>query len=112
MAPHPTTPSRTDRARARGQGRTYRVENSYGTFTRSFSLPDNITPDAIRCESKDGILSVHIPKAEQKTAEGNFDSVGHGRSAQSLETHSCAGYARRPRRRHAAGRPERRAAAF
>ena len=44
----------------------HRVETSYGTFTRSFSLPDNITPDAIRCESKDGVLSVHIPKAEQK----------------------------------------------
>jgi HSP20 family protein len=44
----------------------HRVENFYGTFTRSFSLPDNITPDAIRCESKDGVLSIHIPKAEQK----------------------------------------------
>jgi HSP20 family protein len=44
----------------------HRVENYYGTFTRAFSLPDNIKVDAIHCESKDGVLSVHIPKAEQK----------------------------------------------
>ena len=44
----------------------HRVENYYGSFNRSFSLPDNIKADAIRCESKAGVLSVHIPKAEQK----------------------------------------------
>ncbi len=44
----------------------HRVENYYGSFSRSFSLPDNIKADAIRCETKDGVLSVHIPKAEQK----------------------------------------------
>ena len=44
----------------------HRVENYYGSFSRAFSLPDNIKAEAIRCESKDGVLSVHIPKAEQK----------------------------------------------
>lgn len=44
----------------------HRVENYYGNFSRSFSLPENIKADAIVCESKDGVLSVHIPKAEQK----------------------------------------------
>ena len=44
----------------------HRVENYYGSFSRAFTLPDNIKPDAIRCETKDGVLSVHIPKAEQK----------------------------------------------
>ncbi len=42
----------------------HRVESLYGSFERSFSLPDNVSADAIRCESKDGILSVHIPKRE------------------------------------------------
>ena len=42
----------------------HRVESFYGSFERSFSLPDNVNPDAIRCESKDGVLSVHIPKSE------------------------------------------------
>jgi HSP20 family protein len=39
-----------------------RVESFYGTFSRSFALPDGIDNSAIRAESKDGILSVHIPK--------------------------------------------------
>jgi len=42
----------------------HRVESFYGTFERTFSLPDNVDSDAIRCESKDGILTVHIPKTE------------------------------------------------
>jgi HSP20 family protein len=40
----------------------HRVESFYGSFERSFSLPENINADAVRCESKDGILTVHIPK--------------------------------------------------
>ncbi len=42
----------------------HRMETFYGSFERSFSLPDNVSADAIRCESKDGILTVHIPKTE------------------------------------------------
>jgi HSP20 family protein len=40
----------------------HRVESFYGHFTRSFSLPDSVDENAIRCESKDGVLTVHIPK--------------------------------------------------
>ncbi len=42
----------------------HRTESFYGSFERSFSLPENVNADAIRCESKDGILTVHIPKSE------------------------------------------------
>jgi HSP20 family protein len=42
----------------------HRVESFYGSFERAFSLPDNVNSDAIRCESKDGILTVHLPKTE------------------------------------------------
>jgi HSP20 family protein len=44
--------------------RYHRTERAYGSFERSFSLPENVKVDAIRCESKDGILTVHIPKTE------------------------------------------------
>lgn len=40
----------------------HRIETFYGSFERAFTLPENINADAIRCESKDGILTVHIPK--------------------------------------------------
>lgn len=39
-----------------------RVESFYGTFARSFSLPDNIDAKGIHAESKDGVLRVRIPK--------------------------------------------------
>jgi len=42
----------------------HRVESFRGSFSRSFSLPENIDADAIRCESKDGVLVVHIPKVQ------------------------------------------------
>ncbi len=42
--------------------RFHRVESYYGNFTRQFSLPENIDPETIRCESQDGVLTVHIPK--------------------------------------------------
>lgn len=42
----------------------HRVESFYGSFERSFPLPENVDSEAIRCESKDGVLAVHIPKAE------------------------------------------------
>jgi HSP20 family protein len=42
----------------------HRVESFYGSFERSFSVPDNVNAEAIKCESKDGVLTVHIPKAE------------------------------------------------
>jgi HSP20 family protein len=42
----------------------HRVESFYGTFERRFSLPENVNADSIRCESKEGILTVHIPKIE------------------------------------------------
>src|SRR5579864_5164295 len=42
----------------------HRVESFYGSFERRFSLPENVNSEAIRCESKDGVLTVHIPKTE------------------------------------------------
>ena len=40
----------------------HRVELSYGTFTRAFSLPASIDAEKIRAESKNGVLHVHLPK--------------------------------------------------
>jgi len=39
-----------------------RVESFYGSFSRSFSLPENVDAKAIRAESKDGVLRIRIPK--------------------------------------------------
>jgi HSP20 family protein len=44
--------------------KSIRVESFYGTFTRSFQLPDDVIVDKIRCQDKDGVLTVHLPKSE------------------------------------------------
>jgi len=44
----------------------HRTESFYGSFERRFSVPENVTAESIRCESKDGILTVHIPKTEAR----------------------------------------------
>lgn len=42
----------------------HRVESFYGKFERTFSLPENVDSAAIRAASKDGVLSVHVPKVK------------------------------------------------
>lgn len=42
-----------------------RREFVYGTFCRSFTLPETIDTDNIKAEVKDGILSVTLPKKEE-----------------------------------------------
>lgn len=44
--------------------REHRRETFYGSFSRSFSLPEGTDESAIRAESKDGVLIVHIPKVK------------------------------------------------
>ena len=41
-----------------------RVERTYGSFYRRFSLPDTANPDAISAVSKNGVLELTIPKRE------------------------------------------------
>jgi HSP20 family protein len=42
--------------------RQHRIESLYGSFTRSFTLPENVDVSNIKCDSQDGVLTVHIPK--------------------------------------------------
>lgn len=44
--------------------RYHRVERSYGSFTRSFGLPQGANAAKVRAEFKDGLLQVHLPKSE------------------------------------------------
>lgn len=40
----------------------HRIERFYGSFMRSFTLPENVDAKAISAEMKDGVLQVHLPK--------------------------------------------------
>ena len=43
----------------------HRVERTYGTFTRSFTLPTQVDADKVQASFENGILTVAVPKAEQ-----------------------------------------------
>ncbi|MCX2738540.1 Hsp20/alpha crystallin family protein [Pontibacter anaerobius] len=66
------------------EGRRYHMlETQYGSFTRSFYLPDNVNPDKITAEFNDGILLVNIPKDEQKTMKRQINiSSGAGKETK------------------------------
>ena len=42
-----------------------RVERSYGSFSRSFSLANTVNTEAIKADYKDGVLTLSIPKREE-----------------------------------------------
>jgi HSP20 family protein len=42
-----------------------RVERSYGSFSRSFSLANTVNSEAIKAEYKNGVLALTIPKREE-----------------------------------------------
>lgn len=48
----------------------HRVERAYGSFSRSFSVPDNVDANAISADFKDGVITVHLPKTAAKEPKG------------------------------------------
>jgi len=46
--------------------RYYRVERRFGSFQRSIALPQGVKADDIQATYQDGILEVHVPKAEEE----------------------------------------------
>jgi len=43
----------------------HRVERSYGTFTRSFTLPNVVDTEKIKADFKEGMLKLVLPKREE-----------------------------------------------
>ena len=45
------------------QGHTYyAMERSYGSFTRTFTLPEGVDGDRTHAALADGVLTIHVPK--------------------------------------------------
>ena len=77
----------------------HRVERSYGSFTRSFTLPQTVTAEGATAEYRNGVLRVVLPKREEtkarrieisgegaetsaKTIEAKAENVGDEKSSQ------------------------------
>jgi HSP20 family protein len=59
----------------------FRLERSFGKFSRSLTLPDGVDPDKIRAGFQDGVLEVTIPKPEQRKPRRIEVANGDGRPA-------------------------------
>jgi len=53
---------RSERKEGDEKSRYHVVERSYGTFTRSFQLPQGLDDSKIEADYNNGILTIHIPK--------------------------------------------------
>jgi HSP20 family protein len=45
--------------------RFYRFERRYGTFSRTFGVPQGVTESDVKADYRDGVLEVHVKKPEQ-----------------------------------------------
>ena len=54
----------------------HRIERAYGSFMRSFTLPDDADAGRIAADYKDGLLKVHLPKSEKAKPKSVEVKVG------------------------------------
>ena len=54
----------------------HRIERAYGTFTRSFTLPNMIDTDKIKAEYKESVLRMCLPQKEEARPKQISISVG------------------------------------
>ena len=65
----------------------HRVERSYGSFTRSFTLPQNVTVDGAKADFDNGLLRVTFPKREETKAR-RIEITGGDTTPKTIDTHS------------------------
>lgn len=73
--------------------RFHMLETQYGSFSRSFYLPDKVNPDQISASFENGVLLVSVPKDEHKTMKRQINiSSGSANAKESkrVETKESA----------------------
>jgi HSP20 family protein len=67
----------------------HRVERSYGSFTRSFTLPQTVSAEGATAEYTNGVLRVTLPKREETKARRiQVTGTGTGTSPKTIDTTS------------------------
>ena len=68
----------------------YRIERSFGSFSRSLTLPDGVDADRIEASFADGVLEVHIPKPEERKPRRISISSATGNGGKPVEVEGTA----------------------
>jgi HSP20 family protein len=73
----------------------HRVERSYGSFTRSFTLPQTVSAEGAKAEYNNGVLRVTLPKREETKARRiQVTGTAGGPSSKTIETTTETGKAK------------------
>ena len=68
-------------------GRFYRFERRFGTFTRTIGLPQGVTEESVKAEYRNGVLEVHVAKPEQPKPR-KIQIAGVGAEPKTIEGES------------------------
>jgi HSP20 family protein len=68
----------------------HRVERSYGSFTRSFTLPQTVSAEGAQAEYRNGVLRVALPKREETKAR-KIQITGESEASQPKTIEATAG---------------------
>jgi HSP20 family protein len=84
-----TVTAERERKQEVSDDKLYRFERRFGTYSRTFGLPQGVTENDIKAEYHDGVLEVHVAKPErakprriqigsgpEKTIEGKAEKKG------------------------------------
>jgi HSP20 family protein len=69
-------------------GRYFRFERRFGTFTRTIGLPQGVTEESVKAEYKHGVLEVRVAKPAQPKPRKIEIAVGGASDAQTIEGES------------------------
>jgi HSP20 family protein len=67
-----------------------RVERQYGSFTRSFTLPNTVDTDSIQAAYEKGILKIQLAKKAEAKPKQIKVNVGSGKSLEGKEVKSTS----------------------
>jgi len=54
----------------------HRIERAYGSFSRSFTLPEDADASKIAADFKNGVLTVHLPKSQRAKPKSIEVTIG------------------------------------
>lgn len=63
----------------------FRIERSFGRFSRSLALPEGVDPDGVTAEFDRGVLTVRIPKPEERKPRRIAIKAGSTNGGEALE---------------------------
>jgi HSP20 family protein len=68
----------------------HRVERAYGSFTRSFTLPNTVSGEGASADYRNGVLRVTLPKREETKARRIEVKEAGSETAKTIEAKSAA----------------------